>query len=130
RVIEHPEWMAEDAAEAQDLYAGIDRGRIDRVTPVGTPSADWTKDFAFGDAPQAELIEKLGHGNIWHRRNAQRLLIDRNDNGSVPLLREVLKSANDVGRLHAAWTLEGLGALEDGDVIGLLEDAVAGVREN
>lgn len=130
RVIEHPEWMAEDAAEAQDLYAGIDRGRIYRVTPVGTPSADWTKDFAFGDAPQAELIEKLGHGNIWHRRNAQRLLIDRNDNGSVPLLREVLKSANDVGRLHAAWTLEGLGALEDGDVIGLLEDAVAGVREN
>jgi len=130
RVVEHPEWMAEGAAESQDLYEGIDKGRIYRVTPVGTPAADWTKDFAFGDASVSELVGKLGHENSWHRRNAQRLLVDRNDKNSVPLLREALRSANEVARLHAAWTLEGLGALEEGDVVRLLEDSVAGVREN
>lgn len=130
RVVEHPEWMAEGAAKTQDLYAGIGKGRIYRVTPVGTPPADWTEDFACGNLSDKELVEKLGHGNIWYRRNAQRLLIDRNEPGTVPLLRGALRGANDAARLHAAWTLEGLGALKENDVVGLLEDPVAGVREN
>ena len=37
-VIEHPEWMATDAANSKDLTTGIDRGRIYRIVPDGTPA--------------------------------------------------------------------------------------------
>lgn len=130
RVIEHPEWMAEGAAETQNLYDGIDRGRIYRITPTGTPPAGWTKGMALGDATDRELVAYLADKNLWYRRHAQRLLIDRNSRDAIPLLRDMLGSAEDAGRLHAAWTLEGLNALGEDDILGLLKDSVAGIREN
>lgn len=130
RVIEHPEWMAEGAAESQNLYAGIDRGRIYRITPKGTPAPQWTGGMSLGDATDTELVGHLSHRNLWYRRTAQRLLVDRKRKESIPLIREMLRSSEETGRLHAAWTLDGLGALEEGDVLNLLSDPVAGIREN
>lgn len=128
--INFPEWMAEGAAESQDLYEGIDKGRIYRITPTGTPPADWVQGMALGDASDNELVQYLSHKNNWYRRNAQRLLIDRGSRNVPPLLRKMLDSTQELGRLHAAWTLEGLGVLEEQDVLRLLKDPVAGVREN
>ncbi|MEC3879452.1 PVC-type heme-binding CxxCH protein [Parapedobacter sp. 10938] len=130
RVVEHPEWMAEGAAESQNLYDGIDRGRIYRITPKGTPAALWTGGMSLGDATDGELVGYLSDKNLWYRRTAQRLLVDRKSTAAIPLLRDMLGSPEEVGRLHAAWALEGLGALEEKDVLGLLEDPVAGIREN
>jgi len=130
RVIEHPEWMAEGAAESQNLYDGTDKGRIYRITPKGTPSADWAGRMALGDATDDELVAYLSDKNLWYRRTAQRLLVDRNSKAAIPLLRAMLGSPAASGRLHAAWTLEGLDALAEDDVLRLLKDPVAGIREN
>ena len=42
----------------------------------------------------------------------------------------ITSEKNPVGRLHALWTLEGLGLLEPSDIIHGLKDQTPGVREN
>jgi len=131
RVIEHPEWMAEDAASKSNLYDGIDQGRIYRITPTGTPKATWTTGLDLGKSSDAELVRYLENPNAWYRRNAQRMLLDRKSRDLIPQLKEMLLSASTPhGRLHAAWTLEGLNALEPKEVMVLLKDPEPGLREN
>src|SRR5262249_51089764 len=55
----------------------------------------------------------LEHPNGWWRDSAQRLIVLRQDKSVVPALREMARSSSSpLGRIHAAWTLEGLGALD------------------
>ena len=131
RIIEHPEWMSDEAIEAGDLYDGYQMGRIYRISPEGTPAAQWTKGLNFGKMSSEELVPMLSHRNKWWRSHAQRILVDRNDEVAVPVLKkEVRNGKNEFGRLHAMWTLEGMGALEEDDVLVVFEDGSAGVREN
>ncbi|MEO7651739.1 MAG: c-type cytochrome, partial [Bryobacteraceae bacterium] len=82
-------------------------------------------------APDAELVARLADPNIWWRRTAQRLLVDRRAVGMVPgLSRMAGQNASPVGRLHALWTLEGLGKLEPILIEQALRDTSPGVREN
>ena len=49
----------------------------------------------------------------WWRDTAQRLLVLKQDKSVVPQLREIARTRDSlVGRFHAMWTLEGLGALD------------------
>lgn len=128
-VIEHPEWTAAETYESPQLYDGNDRGRIYRiVTEDGLPFA---AGLSLRDASDSELVEKLSHANIWWRRTAQRLLVERRSGGSVVLLRALAEERpSAVARLHALWTLDGMGRLDD-DLISLaLDDDEPGVREN
>src|SRR5690606_14468503 len=77
RVIEHPEWMAEGAEQQSNLYDGLDQGRIYRVSTKGSPQAFWTDGLDLGLASNEQLLDFLEHDNLWYRRNAQRLLLDR-----------------------------------------------------
>ncbi|MEX2591512.1 MAG: PVC-type heme-binding CxxCH protein [Anditalea sp.] len=129
RVIEHPEWMAVEATS--NLYDGIDQGRIYRITPKGTPKAGWSNALDLSSKSDSDLVHFLSHSNIWYRRNAQRLLLDRKSLGVIDQLKEMVGSdTSQYGRLHAAWTLEGLGALEKDQVLILLQDPEPGIREN
>ncbi|MFD2790096.1 Cytochrome c6 [Arenibacter antarcticus] len=131
RIIEHPEWMSDEAIEGGDLYDGHNMGRIYRITPKGTPSAQWTGGLELGESTSIELVKFLSHKNRWWRSNAQRLLVDRKDTEVTPLLKKELRTGNAVmGRLHALWTLEGMSALEEEDIIIALHDPSAGLREN
>jgi putative heme-binding domain-containing protein len=130
RIIEHPEWMSDEAIKAGGLYDGIDMGRIYRITPTDAKPADWIKGLKLGDASSAELVQHLASGNIWWRLNAQRLLLDRNDRSVIRALVELTKSNYPEARLHALWTLEGLEALSAGILKQALKDNVAGIREN
>jgi len=130
KVIESPEWMSEEAIEAGGLYDGHDKGRIYRITPTGAAKADWTKGLKLGDASVEELVSNLSNNNIWWRMNAQRLLVDRADSAAVPALEKMLQGSSAYGRLHALWTLEGLGAIKPAHVKSALADSTAGVREN
>lgn len=128
-VIEHPEWMATETYGSKDLTAGIDRGRIYRITP--------TQGFTPGPKPQlskassAELVQLLASDNPWQRRTAQRLLVDRKAADAAAALASMAAShASPVARVHALWTLEGLGKLENSLVEKALADAEPGVREN
>lgn len=137
RIIEHPEWMAQEVADSDKVRHGSEQGRLFRISPRGTPAADWTDRLALGQEDDAQLVERLGHANAWHRLQAQRLLLHRHGETAPEALRDALLVRCRAGepslhRLHAAWTLQGLGLLPAHPevVLSLLEDPAAGVREN
>ncbi|GAB3898097.1 c-type cytochrome [Larkinella knui] len=130
QIVEHPEWMAEDVIKSGALYNGTDQGRIYRITPKGTQPASWGKDL-LGKATNPQLIEKLGDRNVWWRRNAQRLLLDRATPQDVAGLEAMAKNPSlPFGRLHALWTLEGLSKLRPELITTALKDPVPGIRTN
>ncbi|GAB3933852.1 PVC-type heme-binding CxxCH protein [Larkinella terrae] len=130
QIVEHPEWMSEEVTKSGALYNGTEQGRIYRITPTGSKPATWGKDL-LGKATTAELIEKLADRNVWWRRNAQRLLLDRATAQDVNALEAMARNpAKPLGRLHALWTLEGLGKLRPDLITAALKDPVAGVRTN
>ncbi|PYT68891.1 MAG: dehydrogenase [Acidobacteria bacterium] len=129
--IEHPEWMAADTYHAGYLYNGQDRGRIYRIVPDAQSALPLPKNIRLGQAPDAELVQKLASPNIWWRRTAQRLLVEGHRTNAVPLLVRLFEeSTSPLGRVHALWTIDGLGKLEPSLVTKALSDPVAGVREN
>ncbi|MGI9239252.1 MAG: discoidin domain-containing protein, partial [Verrucomicrobiales bacterium] len=73
-------------------------------------------------APSSELVAHLSHANGWWRDTAQKLLVVRADRSVVPLLQSLARSGDDArGRMHALWTLDGLGQSDP----ALLEEALA-----
>ncbi|GAA5224924.1 PVC-type heme-binding CxxCH protein [Membranihabitans marinus] len=131
RIVEHPEWMSDDVVESGIVYDGVDQGRIYRITPKGTKPANWTRDFSMSDLSNKELVNYLNNPNSWFRRTAQRLILDRSDKSINSELTELVRTKEaSLGRLHAAWTMEGLNVLTKEIIIELLKDPVAGIREN
>jgi len=76
------------------------------------------KDKARGATPRLEdlsakeLVKYLNHPNGWWRDTAQRLIVERGDASLADPLEEILKRGTPVAKLHALWSLEGLGILE------------------
>ena len=131
QTIEHPEWMSDEAVAAGGLYNGYDMGRIYRITPTNAKGPEWTKGLKLGDATNEELVAYLADANLWWRKNAQRLLVDRADKTVVPsLIKMASNPASPMGRLHALWTLEGMKALTPAIIQTALKDPTAGIREN
>lgn len=131
QIIEHPEWMSEEAIKAGNLYNGRDMGRIYRISATGAEPPAWIKGLQLGDDSDEDLINQLANENSWWRLNAQRLLVDRNNDATVPALTDMAKnSPSALGRLHALWTLEGMGQLKTELIEHALKDSVAGLREN
>jgi putative membrane-bound dehydrogenase-like protein len=128
-VIEHPEWMATKHHHSPDLIKGIDRGRIYRVVPDGVGGP--LQGIHLGSASNQELVAELANPVIWWRRTAQRLLVDRKAvDVTADLIRLFEQSQSPQGRVHALWTLEGLGKLDAESIRKALADPVPGVREN
>ena len=127
-VIEHPEWIPDELEKDMDLDAGKDKGRIYRITPKGgleRPIPRFSKDNL------EYALNALGHKNGWWRTTAQRKLVEWNDRYAIPGLRQRMReSSNPLERVHAMWTLEGMGALSSDDVLWRLGDPDARVREN
>ncbi|MFM9068113.1 MAG: PVC-type heme-binding CxxCH protein [Planctomycetota bacterium] len=93
--------------------AGIDRlkGRLYRVRYQETPRA---AAFDLSKESDEQLIERLHSKNVFYRDLAQRLLIERANPATRPLLQQLVlrDSAPRKTRLHALWALVGTGALE------------------
>ena len=129
-VIEHPEWTSTSVQTSQNLYNGSDRGRIYRIVPDSSPLPP-ARNLRLSRASDEELVRSLESPNVWWRRTAQRLLVDRNSDASVVPLKNLFRqSTSAMGRLHALWTLEGLNRLEPALIESALSDPEAGVREN
>lgn len=106
----------------KELDKNIGKGRIYRVIhedikPDSKPNLIGKK--------ASELIEYLGHPNGWYRDTAQKLIILKDDQSVVPELKALVRdntsfldglfnSEKDLGieRVHALWTLEGLGVID------------------
>lgn len=126
-VIEHPDYIPQKLKEKLDLRAGADRGRLYRLAPKGGVRPARPK---LRSASTAELVRHLSDPSQWWRQTAQRLLVERQIREAVPALRQLAGGALPLGRLHALWTLEGLGALDEGLVLSALAAAERGLREN
>ena len=130
--LEHPEFIPEAVQERlqMDFYRGYTRGRIYRIVPEEPRTVRQEKPN-LGAASTEALVALLDHSNGWHRRTAHRLLFERQDEASVPLLREMaVRAKTPQGRIHALWVLEGLSALEASLVEAALEASHPGVRRN
>lgn len=106
--------------------SGVDRehGRIWRVVHTGgqkgkpVPSRP-DRDLNLARLASAELVEILAHANVWHRRMAQRLLIERRDDKVMGRLQTLFREGKGSeptrldSRLAALWTLHASGYLAD-----------------
>jgi mono/diheme cytochrome c family protein len=96
--------------EQYDLDKHHNWGRIWRITYEGM-EPDRRPPQMYKDT-SARLVEYLGHPNGWWRDTAQKLLVLRQDKSVVKSLETMARSnANQLARIHALWTLEGLNAL-------------------
>ncbi|AMV36102.1 PVC-type heme-binding CxxCH protein [Planctomyces sp. SH-PL62] len=126
-MVEHPDFVPADLRESIEFRRWQNRGRIWRIARKGSTPAQPPR---LGQADTGELVALLEHPNGWRRDTAQRLLTNRRDLAALPLLETLARTgATPLGRIHAAWTLDGLGTLDDAIVVGLLADASADVRE-
>jgi putative membrane-bound dehydrogenase-like protein len=130
-IIEHPEWMSDSVNNSGALYNGSDKGRIYRVTPIDAAKMNWCSNINLTNTSVGELVNLLTSKNIWWRRNAQRLLIDRNDPASINLLYQLIDTTNSpTAIVHALWTLEGLKGINEPILQKAFKNPEAGVREN
>ncbi|NNG09566.1 MAG: c-type cytochrome, partial [Arenibacter sp.] len=119
------------------LDKNIGRGRIYRIVhediePGGKPE--------LLDKSPEELVEYLGHPNGWYRNTAQKLIILKGDMGVVPKLKEIAMDNESfwtdnfgdkdyaLQRVHALWTLEGLGVVDRNLILEKLNDQDYRVR--
>ncbi len=99
-----------------------DLGRIYRVVADGTkpgPKPQMSKE-----TPE-ELVKHLNHPNGWWRDTAQRLLVESKEDSVIPALRKMASTPepeNSMGRLHALWTLEGIGGVDVATIKAALTD--------
>ena len=113
-------------AEERNLDKPIGLGRIYRVVPEG--KSPIIKPRLHQETPE-QWVAHLSRENSWWRETAQRLLVERNDARVVPALtRLAATGANPLGRLHALWTLQGMGRLDSVTATASLNDRDARVR--
>jgi mono/diheme cytochrome c family protein/glucose/arabinose dehydrogenase len=105
----------------------IGHGRIFRLTYEGMGRRT--------DAPKmlnetpAQLVEHLKDPNGWWRDSAQQLLVLKQDTSVVPALKAMTGAGNNpLARIHALWTLEGLGSADAALVRSLLKDGDPQIR--
>ena len=111
-IIQHNTYMT-SYLRKQTLARGLDSpaaglGRIYRIRSVAgkvQPPQD------LGNLHGLDLVKVLMHPNSWQRETAQRLLVERKEADTIPFLEKLATSELTVPRIHAIWTLEGMGAL-------------------
>jgi mono/diheme cytochrome c family protein len=104
----------------------VRHGRIYRVMPEGgKPVAAPNLLGKTGEA----LVMELANPDGWWRDTAQMLLVSRGDKTAVPALEAMAKGHADTNaRVHALWTLEGLGELKRDVLVAALKHEQPRVR--
>jgi putative membrane-bound dehydrogenase-like protein len=102
-----------------DLDKVIRHGRIWRLSYEGMGRR--TDQPRMLDETPAQLVAHLTDPNGWWRDTAQQLLVLKQDKSVVPALQAMVRtSTNQLARIQALWTLEGLSAADAGLVRELM----------
>lgn len=115
-IIQQGEWTQEGSylrtkIQQYQMDDIVGNGRIWRLSYEGLPRN--TKKPKMYEESAKELIKHLEHPNGWWRDMAQQTLILNQDKSIVPELTKLASSSsNELTRIHALWTLEGLGELK------------------
>lgn len=125
-LIEGAAFLPPEFIKYLDPTGGNDRGRIYRLAP---PAFKRRQTPRLRNAATGELVALLDHANGWHRDTASRLLYERQDSSAIRPLKKMFQSAaTDNGRMTALYSLQGLSALDERDVLAALEDRSPVVR--
>jgi mono/diheme cytochrome c family protein/glucose/arabinose dehydrogenase len=109
------------AIEPTGMQHVTGRGRVWRLVHEDFPPGPQPKMLS--DTP-AQLVAHLAHPNGWWRDTAQRMLIVKGDRSVVPALADMAaRHDNPLARIHALWTLDGLGVIDAGTVRAALRDS-------
>jgi putative heme-binding domain-containing protein len=133
KVIDHPQYLPEAVRAHADFDAGKDKGRIYRIVPKNSS----TKELVAARKPRLdratvpELCAALNHPNGWVRATAFRLLLQRKDKSTIPLLKSLARDARSLPqtRLAAIRLLDNLGSLQLEMLQAGLSDTHPGVRQ-
>ncbi len=126
--VEHPEFVPPELLKDLDFKTKPNRGRIWRVTHESSKKRERP---ALDKASDANLVGTLTDANMWWRINAQRLLVDRKANDVAAHLASLASAGTtEFARVHALWTLDGLGLLRRDQVLAAMADAGAVVRRH
>jgi mono/diheme cytochrome c family protein len=114
--------------EQYALDKQFNMGRIWRITHDSL-APDRARPAMYS-AASTVLVSHLSHPNGWWRDTAQKLLILRQDKSVLPTLKALATSttAAPLGRIHALWTVEGLGGLDAVLARSLMKDADPNMR--
>ena len=108
--VEHPYSIPDEIKKFLHLTSGHDRGRIYRLV---SPDMKRMQPPDIGTLNDRDLVQQLDSGNSWNRDTAQRLLWERQNPITVPLIESLLKAAKTPqGRMHCLCTLDALSALK------------------
>lgn len=128
-VIEHPASLPPVIKKHLDLDSGRDRGRIWRVAPE-----KWqrVKVPRVGELTDPEIISLLSSDNAWTRETASRLVYQKEMAAAPPALKEIVaaEKTSDIGRMHALYSLAGLGKLDGDSVLIALTSPSPRLREH
>jgi mono/diheme cytochrome c family protein len=125
-IIQEAEWdkpgtYLRPQIEKYGLQNNINHGRIYRLTHDGMKRRERPHML---EETAAQLVAHLSDPNGWWRDTAQKLIVLRGDKSVVPALRQLAReSDNPLARLHALWTLDGLGATDPSLISEKLKDA-------
>lgn len=138
-IIQEGTWTGEGSyLRKQILRLGLDKniqhGRILRLTYDGIERGPKPRML---DESTSQLVTYLDHPNGWWRDNAQKEIVRRNDQSVVPALKDIASGrkgplpnkAGPLGRIHALWTLSGLGAINQDLLVTAFKDDAASVRK-
>lgn len=116
-----------DYITRRNLAADTGHGRIYRVVADGMKTDPRPQ---LSKASTADLVATLSHPNGWWRDTAQQLLVQRRDPRAVGALKKLAaaRTPDARPRLHALWTLNGIGAQDSKLVLAALSDPAPDVR--
>ena len=131
-IIQQGEWTKKgsylrEQIDALKMELQTGRGRIYRLRHDGFERGPQPRML---DETPAQWVQHLSHPNGWWRDTAQKLLVLRRDQSVVPALVKLASgdAADPRPRLHALWTLDGLGALDDALILRALKSGDPQVR--
>nr|WP_295929121.1 PVC-type heme-binding CxxCH protein [uncultured Dyadobacter sp.] len=101
-----------------------------RLYRIGWKNAPKYTPITLSKTRPDELVATLKNSNMFWRQHAQRLLVERGNKDVVAKLVELVKdkSVDEIGlntaAIHALWTLEGLNAIGDAQVLPVVIEAL------
>jgi putative membrane-bound dehydrogenase-like protein len=116
--------------------------RIYRIVYDDPNAKERKEPFTLAEATPERLVATLRNDNLFWRRHAQRLLVERGKKDVVPALLTMARDSSvdsiglNVGVIHSLWTLHGLGVLDGSNgeatavAVAALKHHAAGVRRN
>lgn len=130
-IIQHKTFQTSYLRE-QHLSRGLDKPALGngRIYRIRSNSGKLEPKTDIAALQGVDLVRMLAHPNAWHRETAQRVLVEKKDPATIPFLVKLVTGGDAVSRVHAIWTLEGMGTLKAEHLSAALKDKDAKVQSS